>query len=584
MTAFRRLALPLAVLAWVAFAVAMLVAVVGPIAVPPLALSISSPSRLVVLALASAAAAVWLRGGVGVLLDDLARDRAPYAATFALVIASLLAAQYSLGAISVGGADSAGYLAQARRWQTGRLHEPLPLTIPGLADPWVQSPLGTRPDASGTATVPTYPPGLPWLQAAALGLAGEAVAIRALPAVAGAIALGALWLIAVPRTGRPGAAVAVACVAALPPFLYQALQPMSDVPALAAWLLAMALAGRVSTIARIGAVVATVAAVLVRPNLAPLVLAVAWQASVTGKRLVSALPILAGAALGVASVAAVQAYLYGSPWQSGYGRASELFALSYIPVNFTVYAAWLREGIAWPSLVALVIGIVWLVARAIGQQTWRPLALMTVLTALLYAVYIPFDSWTYLRFVLVALALAPVGAAHLLGLLESSRHARWTFPVTAALVLSVTLPNLHLARELGVFGVRAREYRYQAAGTFVRDDLPTNAVIVATQHSASAPYYSGRPVIRPDLVSPDGWRSVIAWAARDRRPLVFVLDEAEPAMLRQRFGEDGIAALDWPPRAEVGRPVATRVWVDGDRDTYLAGGGVKTMRLTEIPR
>ncbi len=119
--------------------------------------------------------------------------------------------------------------------------------------------------------------------------------------------------------------------------------------------------------------------------------------------------------------------------------------------------------------------------------------------------YIPFDSWTYLRFVLVALALAPAGAAGLLGALQASRHRRWLFPVTSVLVLAVALPNLALARQLSVFGVRAREGRYEAAGRFVGEHLPAATVIVATQHSASAAYYSGRPMVRADLLTPDGF-------------------------------------------------------------------------------
>ena len=79
------------------------------------------------------------------------------------------------GAVNVGGADSAGYLAQAARWRDGQLRVPLPLAIPGIADPWVQTGLGLRPVAAGDATVPTYPPGLPWLEAVALRLGGESL-------------------------------------------------------------------------------------------------------------------------------------------------------------------------------------------------------------------------------------------------------------------------------------------------------------------------------------------------------------------------------------------------------------------------
>jgi hypothetical protein len=63
-----------------------------------------------------------------------------------------------------------------------------------------------------------------------------------------------------------------------------------------------------------------------------------------------------------------------------------------------------------------------------------------------------------------------------------------------------------------------------------------------------------------------------------------VLDETEPAVLRARFGALGTTALDWPPRAEIGRPVATRVWVDADRQTYLDGGRIRVLRYADAPR
>ena len=197
-----------------------------------------------------------------------------------------------------------------------------------------------------------------------LRLGGEIAAVRGLPWLAAMAGLMAAWLIAVPRTGYPGAALVVTSLATLPPFLYQALQPMSDVPALAAWLVALALASRLSAPALAGAAVATLLAVVIRPNLAPLVLVVAWQAwqavpAASAKRrrlaLVRPLVVVAAALAGVAAVAVVQASLYGSPLQSGYGRASELFALRYVPENLRLYTAWIREGVAWPSRVVLVV-------------------------------------------------------------------------------------------------------------------------------------------------------------------------------------------------------------------------------------
>jgi hypothetical protein len=240
--------------------------------------------------------------------------------------------------------------------------------------------------------------------------------------------------------------------------------------------------------------------------------------------------------------------------------------------------------VAWPARLVLLAGSTGLVWCAVRQSAFRAPAAMLAAVIALYLVYIPFDSWTYLRFVLVPLALAPLGAAYALRTLQESRFRRWTFPVTMCVLLAVALPNLRLARELTVFSVRAREHRYAAAGRFVADQLPATAVIVAVQHSASAPYYSGRPVIRPDLLAPEAFGTLVAWAVREGRPLVFVLDEAEPATLRRRFGDTALAGLDWPPRAEIGRPIATRVWVAADRDAYRAGDRVRTTRITDIPR
>jgi hypothetical protein len=593
--ATSRLAVPLAVAAWCAFAIASVVIAVGPLSVPIIGLSISSATRLLGAAAVLAAMAFWCRGNVLTLLDDLAASPAPYVATLALVIVGLTALLATSAAVNVGGSDSAGYLAQAARWRDGQLRVPLPLAIPGIADPWVQSGLGLRPAPAGDATVPTYPPGLPWLEAAALRLGGESAAVRVVPWLAALAGLLALWLIALPLTGYPGAALVVTMLVALPSFLYQALQPMSDVPALAAWLLALALAFRTSTSSLIGAAVATFAAVVIRPNLAPLVLVVAWQAWQAPPPVSPSIParprtrlrpaiVTAAAMAGVAAVASVQWALYGSPLQSGYGRASDLFALRYVPENVRLYSAWLREGVAWPARAALLAGVACLPWCAVREPAWRPPAAMMVGVILLYLVYIPFDSWSYLRFVLISLALAPLGAAYLLRALQESRYTRWTPPVTMMVLLAVALPNLQLARELSVFTVRAREYRYQAAGRFVADQLPPTAVIVAVQHSASAPYYSGRPVIRPDLLAPDAVDALLTWADRERRPLVFVLDESEAATLRRRFGDTTVAALDWPPRAEIGRPIATRIWLASDRQIHRAGGRIRTTRITDVPR
>jgi hypothetical protein len=465
---------------------------------------------------------------------------------------------------------------------------PVPLEIPGLSEAtWRQSGLGFRPAPSGDAIVPSYPPGLPWLQAAALRMGGEAAAVRWLPIVAAMLALVAVFFIARGHGGVIGAAVVVIAAASLPPFLFQALQPMSDVPALAAWLLALALAMRPGWWCIGGCGLATFVAILVRPNLAPLVVPVCWQAwiaapSRTSQRQRTVIVALSAvAAIGL--IALVQTTLYGSPFQSGYGRASELFSVTHIAPNAVLYPRWLLESVSRPGLAMLATGAAWLATHGIRRRNLQPALAMATMTIALYLVYVPFDSWTYLRFLLIALVLLLVGAACLLERGSHGLPVPWRFPVFCVLALFVAIPNLQRARQLGVFDVRAREYRYEAAGRFLHDRLPASVVIVAAQHATSASHYSGRPVLRADLLDPAAFATISAWAAREQRPLAFVLDTAELEVLRARLGGDGLAALDWPPRAEIGRPVTTRIWLDTDRETYRAGGTIPTARLVTVP-
>jgi len=239
-----RMIVGLAVIAWLALASAALVLLLGPVTVPALGLSISHPGRLLIGALVSLAGASVASRGWRALLMRLADSSVPYIATFVYGLVLLVLLLVSRGATNVGGADSAGYLAQAHRWQQGTLRVALPLAIPGAPDPWLQSGLGFRPDPSGQMNVPSYPPGLPLLQAIALRVAGEPLAVRGVPVAAALLVLGGVWLLAYPRLGADGAALSCVIVGTLPVFLFQALQPMSDVLALGLWLAALALAAR----------------------------------------------------------------------------------------------------------------------------------------------------------------------------------------------------------------------------------------------------------------------------------------------------------------------------------------------------
>src|SRR4029453_15600768 len=99
------------------------------------------------------------------------------------------------------------------------------------------SPLGFRPGVHKGEIVPTYPPGYPLLMTLASVFAGESGPFIVAPLMGAVAVLFTFALGAVLLRGAYGAhtasAIAAALMATSPIFLFQAVAPMSDVPAVA---------------------------------------------------------------------------------------------------------------------------------------------------------------------------------------------------------------------------------------------------------------------------------------------------------------------------------------------------------------
>jgi hypothetical protein len=188
------------------------------------------------------------------------------AASAAILVLGLLK-----GTHVAGGADSYGYASQADLWARGtlRVEQPLmeeltwPLAREALA------PLGYRPAVQGAAIVPVYGPGLPMVMAVFERVAGRPAVFYVVP-VLGALAVWATYLMGSRLAGRVVGVAAVALLATSPAFLYQLMQPMSDVPAAAWWAFTLALLTFESPGAALLAGLSAGAAILTRANLAPL--------------------------------------------------------------------------------------------------------------------------------------------------------------------------------------------------------------------------------------------------------------------------------------------------------------------------
>ena len=469
-----------------------------------------------------------------------------------VLVAWAMFAALCFGTYAAGGADSFGYLSQAQLFAQGRLTGTMPrhegFDWPDV--PATLTPLAYTRNAVPDVLVPVYPPGLS-LMMAPLTLIHRNAVFLLVPLCAALT----VWLTVVlgremtePAAGVLGALL----VAASPTFLLQAAQPMSDVPVAALWLSALILARRPSTGAAILAGAVSSLAILVRPNLAPLVLLVAAvcatvrrapdrpavASSRVNPRLARAIWLLLAAMPGVVALGAIQAVRYGSPLGSGYGSFDDLFALSNVAPNLARYPRWMTEThtpLIWLWLLApLSFPFLDRGARAFGWILYS-FAVAVVLAYLPYVYFQP-DEWMYTRFLLPALPVMTVLTA--LVLLSAARRIAPRAPVATAAVVCAVVAALSIrsAASLAVFGMREGEQKYPRVGGFVREHLPATAFVMAAQHSGSITYYSGRPTLRWDLLDAASLDRAIASLRRAGYEPYVVLDGGENEQFRAHFG------------------------------------------------
>ena len=161
----------------------------------------------------------------------------------ALLLAGVVAAGVHWGTFVAGGSDSFCYAHQAERWASGRLQvvEPLALEAPWPEPPLAFAPAGHVPSPTvHGALVPICPAGLSLAMAPFRWLGGRDAIFLVVP-LFGALLIGATFVAGARYGARVGLAAA-AIVACSPVFLYQLVQPMSDVPAAALWMAAVAAA------------------------------------------------------------------------------------------------------------------------------------------------------------------------------------------------------------------------------------------------------------------------------------------------------------------------------------------------------
>jgi hypothetical protein len=396
----------------------------------PLALSSRDPIRpLLVAIVLMAGGRTLLRGGeFGPAIRALtgARGRRP-ARMASAAAAAVLIVSIAWNTRAAGGSDSSCYVLQAEAFARGQLTltDALSQVVPGATSAMF-APTGFVPSRIAPfAAVPICGPGLA-LAMSAVSFAGRDAVFFVVPAFA-ALAVWVTFLLGRRLDDAVTGATAAVLLATSPIFLYQSVQPMSDVPAAALWLAALAFLRVPADPAQktgghgrqIAAGVCASAAVLMRPNIALIVLPLSFLLPTRRALLRFGL----AAVPGLVAMAWLNAARYGSPWVSGYGRTDVLFSLAHVAPNLARYPRWLMET-ETPFILAAAIAPWWAWrCRRSAAPLVMVLATAVGLTVTTYLAYTVFDDWWYLRFLLPALPILFILSVPVL-LEPARRHPR----------------------------------------------------------------------------------------------------------------------------------------------------------------
>ena len=496
------------------------------------------------------------------------------------------------GTYAVGGSDSSCYALMADAFAAHTLQPTSDLAprVPWPAATKTFTPGGfVASESSPAAAAPVCAPGFSALLAPFIAVGGRDAIFLFTP-VAGAVLV---WLtfVASSAIANPLAgAMAAVLIASSPATLYQVVQPMNDVTTAALWMATFAaLIRRRYALAGICCGLA----LLVRPNLLPLALAAGLFVMTDSVHRSHNVMRFAIAAFPFGLVVLwLNNGLYGSPFRTGYGQLGHLFGLSAFPVNASRYFGWFVETHTPFPLLAFAAPFV--LARK-RRDVLLALA-MVVATCIVYFLYTPFDEWTYIRFLLPAIALmlvlaSAVGVELLTRVFPRRLGAppldyrsgrpelsRWAALIVSATTIALAVFCVRTASDRLAFNLKYLEQRYRSAGIVVRDRLPANAVVLAVWDSGAVRFHGRKEALAWAALDPAWLDRSLAWLdAQGRTPYILVESWEEP-LFRRRFSEHSdIGKLDWPPRYEIDRVV--RIFDPRDRAKYDRGEDVSTEYL-----
>jgi len=414
---------------------------------------------------------------------------------------------------AVGGSDSSGYANAARDFSRGTLVTSIDglvrFDLPGSFAP-AFTPLGYVLLPSRRTMAPMYPIGFPLH----LGLAGALFGWDRAPYFVSPIAA-VLCLILLYAVGRElglsrwAAAGGGLLLASSPTFVFQAVQPMSDVTA-TLWTLAAILAGLKARGDRRWAAAAGFAlgvAVLVRPLDIVLLLPLAFALPLDRRALVL---FVLGGVPPAAFLFLYNTACFGNPFDTGYSLTGHWsrFSLAYFPSHFPNYVRWTS------AVLTPFVALGWLIAPFDRLLPRRDRALLLSWFAaflLAYSCYQPADQWWYTRFLLPGMPAIILAFVLVARDLAASVGGLWRQGVIAGAIVAIGVAagfGFSNAKSWGVLDMWQGQATFRRACFWAEERLPAGALVVSSDLSGALRYYTALQPVRWDHLNPVSFRDL----------------------------------------------------------------------------
>ena len=160
------------------------------------------------------------------------------------------------------------------------------------------------------------------------------------------------------------------------------------------------------------------------------------------------------------------------------------------------------------------------------------LAAIAVVVFAMYAFYMPFDAWWFLRLLLPCWPALCIGTAAFLSCASQFAGSRGEVEPSRSWL---GLYTAFTASRLRVFPDNEGERRYATIAQLVQQTTEPSSMILASIHTGPIRYYAGRDTMRFDLLNEEWLDRAVAWLTEHGRHPYILIEDWERPIFEKRF-------------------------------------------------